>query len=961
MVHLPTGTITFLFTDIEGSTRLLQETGDRYAEILAAYRSLIRAAIQERGGREVDTQGDAFFIAFPGARDALSAAVAAQRAMSRHPWPEDAAVRVRMGLHTGEALGTESGYVGMDVHRAARICAAAHGGQILLSQTTRDLVAERLPEGASLRDLGTHRLKDLSGPHHLFQVVAAGLLTGFPPLRSLDVLPNNLPSHLTSFIGREREMAEVKRLLATARLVTLTGAGGAGKTRLALHVAASVLDGYPGGVWFVELAALTDAVLVPKTVASVLDVPEQPGRPMVETLVDALRAKTLLLVLDNCEHLLPACATLSERLLLACPSVKILATSREALDIPGEAVRPVPPLSLPDPRNPPPLEHLRRYEAVRLFVERAALIHPGFRLTPDNASAIAQVVTRLDGIPLAIELAAARAKVLTVEQIASRLDDRFRLLTGGGRTTLERHQTLRATMDWSYQLLAEKERAVFRRMAVFAGGGTLEAVESVCAGDGVENHAVFDLVAQLVDKSLVVAETQGQEARYRLLETTREYGREKLDEAGETGVVRTRHRDWCLALAEHAEPKVRGPDQKIWLDRLEMEYDNLRAALGWCGNTSEGAEVGLRLATALMRFWEHRGYYVEGRAWLGTMLARGEAASPLLRIRALNGAGILAYRQGDYEQVLTLCTEGLRVSEQHGDARGGGEALHFLAHIMQARGDYARATEMMERSLALRRAAGDTVGVANSTDCLGEIARSKGDYERAAALTQQALALYTEIGHARGAAHIFHNLAYVRLHQGSPKDAAALFRESLIRARDVKSTRDMLMGVAGLAAARTEDMQPKRVARLLGAVDALLTTAGIHLEPAEHVDFEQTAASVRARLGDEAFASAWRSGRAMTLDEAVDDALVPAAAVPEPALGTTPDPLTPREREVAALVAQGLSNRAIASRLVIAERTAEGHVQSILNKLGFNSRAQVAAWAVAHGLHTAPQCPDRPY
>ncbi|HET9001404.1 MAG TPA: tetratricopeptide repeat protein, partial [bacterium] len=940
MAHLPTGTVTFLFTDIEGSTRLLQETGDRYVEILGAYRSLIRAAIQEWGGREVDTQGDAFFIAFPRARDALSAAVAAQRAMSRHPWPENAAVRVRMGLHTGEALGTESGYVGMDVHRAARICAAAHGGQILLSQTTRDLAAERLPEGASLRDLGAHRLKDLAGPHHLFQVVAAGLLTGFPPLRSLDVLPNNLPSHLTSFIGREREIVEVKRLLATARLVTLTGAGGAGKTRLALHVAVSVLDGHPDGVWFVELAALTDAALVPKTVASVLDVPEQPGRPMVETLVDALRAKTLLLVLDNCEHLLAACATLSERLLLACPSLKILATSREALDIPGETVRIVPSLSLPDPRNPPPPEHLRRYEAVRLFVERAALIHPGFTLTPDNASAVAQVVTRLDGIPLAIELAAARAKVLTVEQIALRLDDRFRLLTGGGRTTLSRHQTLRATMDWSYHLLSENERVVLRRLSVFAGGFTVEAAEAVCAGKGAETHEVFDLLAQLVNKSLAVAETQGLEARYRLLETVREYSRERLEESGETVRTRTRHRDWCLALVERAEPKLRGPDQQIWLDRLDTEHDNLRAALEWCGASTDSGERGLRLAAALPRFWEGRAYYAEGRMWLEAMLAKGGAASSLLRARALNGAGVLAYRQGDYERVLTLCTEGLTLSEQHGDRRGSAQALHFLAHVVQARGDYGRATEMMERSVALFQAEGDEAGVANSVDCLGEIARSRGDYERAAVLTQQAMTLYGKAGDPRGLVHVLHNLAYVRLHQGAPEEAAALFRESLIRARDLKRTPAVLMGVAGLAAARTADMQPKRVARLLGAVDALLRTAGIHLEPAEHADFEQTAASVRARLGDDAFASAWRSGHDMTLDEAVDDALAPAAAVPEPASGTTPDPLTAREREVVALVAQGLSNRAIASRLVIAERTAEGHVQSILNKLGFNSRAQ---------------------
>jgi len=958
MGRLPAGTVTFLFTDIEGSTSLLEHLGDRYAEVLASYRRLLRAAFRDARGQEVDTQGDGLFAAFPRATDALLAAVAAQRAIRAHRWPDERiAQRVRMGVHTGEPSRGETGYIGLDVHRAARICGAAHGGQILLSQTTQQLVADGLPEGASLRDLGEHRLKDLAHPQHLFQVVAAGLPADFPPPRSLDVLRNNLPSYLTSFIGREREMAEFKRLLGANRLVTLTGAGGAGKTRLALQIAAEVLEEYPDGVWVIELAALSDPSLVPKTIASVLDVPEQPGRPVTETLVDALRSKNLLLVLDNCEHLLPVCAHLSERLLLACPRLRILATSREALDVSGEVVRRVPSLSLPDLRHPPSPEHLPRYEAVRLFIERAALIQPEFALTAENAAAVVRVVTRLDGIPLAIELAAARAKMLTVEQIEARLDDRFRLLTAGGRTALPRHQTLRAAMDWSYHLLSEEERAVLRRLSVFAGGWTLEAAEAICVGNGAEKDKVLDLLAELVDKSLVVAETKGREARYRLLETVRQYGHDRLEESGEAAATRTRHRDWYLALAERAEPGLRGVDQKIWLERLEMENDNLRAALEWCRSRGEDADgaLGLRLAAALMRFWEKRGYYVEGRAWLGTMLARGEAASPPLRVRALNGAGILAYRQGDYEHVLTLCTEGLRVSEQHGDARGGGEALHFLAHIMQARGDYDHATEMMERSLALRRAAGDTVGVANSVDCLGEIARSRGDYERAATLARQAMTLYDNMGEVRGLTHVLHNLAYVKLHQGYPDEAIGLFRESLLRAQDLGHMRDTIMAVAGLAAARAGEIAPERVARLLGAVGALLEVAGIHLEPAEHADFEQNVRAVRERLGDPAFASVWDGGRKMTLDEAVREALAteakPSGSAAETKSGSgTLVPLTAREREVASLVARGCSNREIATQLVIAERTAEGHVQSILNKLGYNSRAQIAAWAVENGL-----------
>ncbi len=958
MDRLPAGTVTLLFTDIEGSTSLLEHLGDRYTEVLASYRRLLRAALRDARGQEVDTQGDALFAAFPRATDALLAAVAAQRAIRAHRWPDERIAQcVRVGVHTGEPSRGETGYVGMDVHRAARICGAAHGGQILLSQTTQQLVADGLPEGASLRDLGEHRLKDLAHPQHLFQVIAAGLPADFPPPRSLDVLRNNLPSSLTSFIGREREMAEFKRLLGANRLVTLTGAGGAGKTRLALQIAADVLEEYPDGVWLIELAALSDPSLVPKTIAAVLDVPEQPGRPVTETLVDALRSKSSLLVLDNCEHLLPACAHLSERLLLACPRMRILATSREALEVSGEVVRRVPSLTLPDLRHPPSPEHLPRYEAVRLFIERAALIQSEFALTADNAAAVARVVTRLDGIPLAIELAAARVKLLTVEQIEARLDDRFRLLTAGGRTALPRHQTLRAAMDWSYHLLSEQERAVLRRLSVFAGGWTLEAAEAVGSADDREKSGTFDLLAELVEKSLVVAETQGREARYRLLETVRQYGHDRLAESGEAAATRTRHRDWYLALAERAEPGLRGVDQKIWLERLEMENDNLRAALEWCRSGGEDADgaLGLRLATALMRFWEKRGYYVEGRAWLGTMLARGEAASPLLRVRALNGAGILAYRQGDYERVLTLCTQGLKASEQHGDPRGGGDALHFLAHIMQARGDYDRATEMMERSLALYRVAGDNWGMANSVDCLGEIERSRGDYERAAASHRQALALYREAGETRGEAHALHNLAYVKLHQGHPKDAEALFRESLSRAQEFKFTRDIIMAVAGLAAAQAGEMPPERIARLLGAVDALLEGAGVHLEPAEHADFEHNVRAVRERLGDPAFAPAWDGGRKMTLDEAVREALATDATPSGSAAETKPGsgalvPLTAREREVVALVARGCSNREIAAQLVIAERTAEGHVQSILNKLGYSSRAQIGAWAVENGL-----------
>ncbi len=434
MPSLPTGTVTFLFTDIEGSTALLQRLGDhRYAEALEEHRRLLRAAFEEGNGREIDTQGDAFLVAFSRARDAVATAVAAQRSLMKHTWPDGASLQVRMGLHTGEPISNTDRYVGLDVHRAARICSAGHGGQILLSRAVSDLVRRDLPAGVSLRDLGSHRLKDLHEPEHLVQVVQSDLPADFPPLKSLDVHPNNLPRQLTSFIGREREIAEVKRLLSIAYIVTLTGTGGAGKTRLALQVAAELLDNYPDGTRFVELAPLSDPALVPKAVASALDVPEQPGRELRETLLGYLRPKHLLLLLDNCEHVLSACQDLADRLLRVCPNLRILATSQEALGVEGESTYPVPSLQLPDLRRLPPLERLAEYGAVRLFAERAALSQPTFSLTTSNAPTVAQICYQLDSIPLAIELAAARVKVLSVDQIAARLDDRFRLLMVGTR------------------------------------------------------------------------------------------------------------------------------------------------------------------------------------------------------------------------------------------------------------------------------------------------------------------------------------------------------------------------------------------------------------------------------------------------------------------------------------------------------------------------------------------------
>ena len=832
MPNLPTGTVTFLFTDIEGSTTLLQRLGDRrYGEAIEEHRRLLHDAFAEGHGQVVDTQGDAFLVAFSRARDAVATAVAAQQALTKHNWPDGASLRVRMGLHTGEPLSCGTGYVGIDVHRAARIAAAGHGGQILVSDVTHGLVARDLPEGVSLRDLGEHRLKDLTHPDHLFQVVATDLPADFPAIRSLDVLPNNLPRQLTSFIGREKEMAEIKRLLSTAYLVTLTGSGGAGKTRLALQVAADVVEDHRDGVWFAEFAPIADPALVPRTVASALNVPEQPGRDMTETLVDALRPKALLLLLDNCEHLLAACSDLAAALLRKCPQVRILTTSREGLGVPGETLWRVPSLSLPDTGRLLTAEDLVLYEAVRLFVDRAVATTPGFSVTSQNAPAVAQVCQRLDGIPLAIELAAARVKVLAVEQIAARLDDRFRLLTGGSRTLLPRQQTLRATLDWSYRLLSDQERTVLRRLSGFAGGWTLEAAEAVCAGDGIEVSDILDLLTQLVDKSLVVAETQGGEARYRLLETVRQYSRDRLVESGESDRLRSGHLDFFLKQAE-AVRDLSGPARDVWPQGMETEHDNIRTALEWSWAKAD-KEATLRLVVALESFWALQAHWTEGRKWSELALTVATETPSTLRADALHVAGWMANYHGDFEYAIARLEESLALHRELGNQERLISSLNDLGNVVYRQGDYGRAQVLLEESLelirkledkapsslrlrqrtwttyllgivarllgdyeqaeklgreslALSRESGQKYQTALRLDSLGLLAYYRGDYPQAQALCEEGLALHRDVGHKFGITGSLNSLALVACAQGDYKQASALCQESLALSRETR-------------------------------------------------------------------------------------------------------------------------------------------------------------------------------
>ncbi|HLW48657.1 MAG TPA: tetratricopeptide repeat protein [bacterium] len=873
MPDLPSGTVTFLLTDIEGSTRLIHQLKDAYTDALVECRRIVRAAVEDRGGREVSTGGDAIFAAFTSARDAVSAAITAQRRILVHPWPGGAAVLLRMGLHTGEADVVNTGYEGLDVHRTARICAAGHGGQILVSEAVRALVNRDLPEGVTLRDLGEHRLKDLSHADRLFQVIAPDLPAEFPPLRSLDARPHNLPLQLTSFVGRAHEITELRHLLRERRLLTLTGPGGVGKTRLALRLAVEEVDGRPDGVWLVALAALTNPEFVLQTLAAALSLREVPGRPLLATLLDYLRAKQLLLVVDNCEHVIAACAEVTEAITRACPNVHILTTSREPLGVPGEAVWPVPFLSLPDARSTHSPEQLRHYEGIELFLERAAAAQREFGLTHRNASTVAAICRRLEGIPLAIELAAARMRTMSVEQIAARLDERFQILSGGGRTVSPRQQTLRGALDWSYDLLSPHERRLLSRLSVFAGGWTLEDAEAVCAGDGLEARDILDLLGQLVFKSLVLVDAQEADFRYRLLDTVREYSAEKLQQSGDAADLRMRHLNRYLSLAERAEPELTGAEQTAWLKRLEAEHDNLRTALGWSAAEPRCRQDGLRLARALSQFWYVRGHVSEGRTWLEAALAGNPDASPSLRAKALAAAGLLACRQGDYDSGAGLCTQSLAAFRALGDVSGAAQALYALAMIAESQGRYDPAQALLAESLSLGRQAGDKRRLAVCLNSIGEVARCQEDYETARRSYEESLALSRELQDARTIAITLGNLGHVALYLGDAARAASLFGEALSLARQLMYKLGIAEYLAGLGGVAAAEGRHDRAARLLGAAQEVLTLLGALLRPPDRAEYDRSIAAARAGLAPEAFAAAWADGTSMTLEHAVDYAL----------------------------------------------------------------------------------------
>ena len=958
MSALPAETVTFLFTDIEGSARLWEAHPDAMSAALARHDALMRTAIEARAGHVFKTMGDAFCAAFHTAPDALSAALSAQEALHAEIWPEPAIIKVRMALYSGPAEARDGDYFGQSLNRVSRLLNAGHGGQTLLSQTTEELTRDALPPLVTLLNMGEHRLRDLSQPETIFQAQRPALPAVFPPLKSLN-MPNNLPLQLTSFIGRAKEMADVKNLLDTTRLLTLTGGGGGGKTRLSLEVAADALEHFPDGVWLAELAPLSDAALVPQTVASVLRLPERTGQTITQTLTDHLKEKKLLLLLDNCEHLLTACAHLTEALLRSCPNVKILASSREGLGIAGEQTYRVPSLSLPDLRQPVTVESVGQYEAARLFIDRALLSKTEFSVTRQNAAALASVCHRLDGIPLAIELAAARVRSLAVEEINVRLDNRFRLLTGGSKTALPRQQTLRAAMDWSYDLLKMQERLMLARLSVFVGGWTLEAAENVCAGEsslgeGIEDWEALDLLTSLVDKSLVVAETQAGATRYRLLETVREYACDLLTRSEKLQAVSAKQRDYFLTLAEEARPKLRGAEQAHWLALLEEEHDNLRQALTFCLEEPDGGESGLRLGAALQQFWITRGHLNEGRESLSLALAHPAAQDyTKSRAEALNGAGVLAYRQGDYPAARSLHQESLEIRLELGDRQGMAASYGNLGNVAFEQGDYAQARALQEKrleigrelgdrqgnaaslgnlgnvaykqgdyalaqtrfeeslalqretgdkrgiaisllnlgllayeqgdytaaralygeSLAMKRESGDRQGIAISLFNLGSIASDQGDYALAHSLQEESLSLRRELGDRQGVAASLGNLGLLACRQADYDLARSLQKESLSLRREIGDRHGMAGSLEALASLALLENNAERAARLWGAASRLREVLGAPLPPHVRERYAGETSAAREALTPADFAACWEAGRALTLEQAANDAL----------------------------------------------------------------------------------------
>ncbi|HEY8987851.1 MAG TPA: adenylate/guanylate cyclase domain-containing protein, partial [Candidatus Limnocylindrales bacterium] len=890
---LPTGTIAFLFTDIEGSTALTHAlSGDAWSALLARHRELIREAVAAHGGIEVSTEGDGFFIVFERTADAVAATVDAQRSLAAEPWPDDARIRVRMGIHTGDGrLESDGGYVGADVHRAARVAAAGHGGQVLLSETTSALVADELPTGVGVRGLGEHRLKDLR-PERISELVVDGLQTEFPPIRSLDRRPNNLPTQLTSFVGRDVELAEADRLLETTRLLTMTGPGGTGKTRLSLQLAASVAERFPDGIWFVALEPVRDPGLVAATILTTLGLVESGGRAARDVLIEWLAPKQALLVLDNFEQVIDGAPVVAD-LLRGAPRLAVIVTSRAPLRVSGEQEYPVP--GLPAPRDVLALSDLEKmslpagdrrldaasattFEAVRLFIARARAVRPDFQVTNENAPSVAGIAARLHGMPLAIELAAARVKLLSPDAILERLEHQLGVLASGSRDLPERQQTLRAAIAWSHDLLDDGERRLLARLSVFVGGCELDSADAVCGparelGSGLD---VLDGLTALADQSLVRAEEVDGETRFRMLDTIREFAAERLTESGEREEIERRHSAAFLGLAETLTPSLTGDDQRRWLGRLERDHDNIRAVLDRAVAAGDGSTA-IRLGFAMWRYWQKRGHLTEARRRLQAMAdAPWSRDDKVLRARLMEALGGVSWWQADLSGLDPSYAEALAIWEQIGDQREIVNALYndsfrYAVTPNPKLSDPDRiGYNQVLKALELAVSIGDERGRANVLWGLGNYLYFHDDDDRGLERFREALEIFRRIGDRTMEAWSLHMQSSALIRGGEVDESRRSAAEALRLFHAFGDVAGVTLGLDDFASLAVADGDLPRAARLWGAARALSSAGGVAI--ADFVDGQYKfnhQPNARLALDPAELERFSAEGRAMSLDESV--------------------------------------------------------------------------------------------
>jgi predicted ATPase/class 3 adenylate cyclase/DNA-binding CsgD family transcriptional regulator len=1013
-----TRSVTLLFTDIEDNVRLWEADRDAMAAASGRHDRMVHSQIETSGGRVFKTVGEAHRAVFADPVAALSSAVAIQRAAGAEPWASGLPIRVRMALHSGACAERGGDYVGPVANRAVRLLDIGHGGQVLMTAATYALLAGRLPGGIGLRDLGEQRLKDLGRAERVFQVTGPGLAEGFGVLRSLDdpALRHNLPSQTTSFVGRTVELAELRALVSGGpRLVTITGPGGIGKSRLALQTAADALDGTGDGVWLAELAPVAEPELVTRAAAAALRVGEAPGRPMLDTLIDAIGDRDLLLILDNAEHVLGAVAELADAVIRSCPRVCLLVTSREPLGISGEHVFRVSGLAVP-PADLAAPGQLAAFESVQLFAEHAALHRRGFIVDDANATAVAAICVRLDGIPLALELAAARLGSLSVSEINVRLDQRFRLLTTGKRTALPRHQTLRALIDWSYDLLSSEEQIVFDRLSVFAGGWTLDGAEAVARGASVADWQVLDLLAALVGKSLVQAEAVQSSTRYRLLETIRHYAAERLAQRPGSDLrdARVAHRDHYLSLVETAAARLRGPDELRGLDAIEAEFDNVRAALAFSIADPDSAEPGLRLAAGLKWFCYMRGHSGEIIEALSVLLERPEARQPTRdRARALTASCHLLNNFGLSPAIPSMAEEAITIGRRLADDFLVGDALCALCWYTFLAGDPPGALAMIDEAIALARSAsnphlitaalgyraalegdaGDLVAASADQQEVLALARVGGDNyvlvvalmnlgvdqvaagERRAGIAylQEALGVAEAHGYQHVVAAVTANLGFTYLMDGDAASARRLLVSVLDRARATGEKTFVHIAILGLALAVGTDGDPEVAAALHGAADHQYERAGQAFDAVDVALRASDHARLREALGEAAFDAAYARGRSLSQADAIALAMGtvqpdpdqpdpgPEPAVTVPASRVSADspagPLSARERQIMALLAGGASNARIAETLFVTPNTVRTHLDRIRDKTGARNRAELTRYAIQAGIEPVVPSP----